>query len=344
MEKSVFFESIGENIDRLITVDVRQRLPLIYPPMYKALRDKFKRPLTLLAAEKLKELVKPCDTVMVATGFHIPIWLAKGELDGPLGAASLARAINLGLEAKTLILSEKSILDVLKVACTAAEIKVFEGDVARTLPRKVPSTVIEEFPTDKEQAKEYANKLLDDINPSAVLCVEKVGPNKKGVYHSVYGSDVSEYAAKVDYLVEEANRRKILTIGIGDRGNEIGLGVIKDIVEKVIPTGSKCKCPCGAGIACVTETTVPVLAAVSNFGAYGITACLSALLDKPWIMQTPEVELQTVKECLEAGCVDALGWPTYSVDGIPLDVYVQIVNIMRHITTLVFTKYTALRP
>jgi hypothetical protein len=174
--------------------------------------------------------------------------------------------------------------------------------------------------------------------------VEKVGPNKKGVCHTVYGSDVSSSCAKIDYLVEEANRRGILTIGIGDRGNEIGMGVIRDVVEKVVPTGSKCKCPCGAGIACVTETAVTVLASISNLGAYGITACLSALLDKPWILQTPEVELEMVKSCLKAGCVDALGWPTYSVDGTPLDVYVQIVNIMRHVTTLVFTTYTALRP
>lgn len=344
MEKTALLESVGENIDRLITVDLRQRLPLIYPPMYEALRRRYKFPLTFLAAKRLNETVNPGDTVIVATGFYIPVWLPRGELDGPLGAASLARAINLGLEAKTLILSEKTILDVLKAACTAAEIKVFEGEVAKTLPRKVPSTTIEEFPIDDEQAKESAKRLLDELNPSAVICVEKVGPNKKGVYHSVYGSDVSNWAAKVHYLVEEANRRKILTIGIGDRGNEIGLGVIRDIIEKVVPTGAKCKCPCRAGIACVTQTTVPILATVSNLGAYGITACLSVLIDKPWILQNPNTESQMVKECLKAGCVDALGWPTYSIDGIPLEVYVQILNIMRHITTLGFTKYTALRP
>jgi hypothetical protein len=105
--------------------------------------------------------------------------------------------------------------------------------------------------------------------------VEKVGPNKKGVCHTVYGSDVSSSCAKIDYLVEEANRRGILTIGIGDRGNEIGMGVIRDVVEKVVPTGSKCKCPCGAGIACVTETAVTVLASISNLGAYGITVSFS---------------------------------------------------------------------
>ena len=69
-------------MDRIITVDVRQRLPLIYPPMYKALRDRFERPLTLLAAEKLKGSVKQGDTVIVATGFYILVWLSKGELDG----------------------------------------------------------------------------------------------------------------------------------------------------------------------------------------------------------------------------------------------------------------------
>jgi hypothetical protein len=34
----------------------------------------------------------------------------------------------------------------------------------------------------------------------------------------------------MDYLFEEAKRRGILTIGIGDLGNELGMGYIKEAI------------------------------------------------------------------------------------------------------------------
>jgi hypothetical protein len=59
----------------------------------------------------------------------------------------------------------------------------------------------------------------------------------RGTYHNMFGQDYSEGRARIDYLVEEAGERRILTIGIGDGGNEIGMGAIAEAVRKHVPHG-----------------------------------------------------------------------------------------------------------
>ena len=59
--------------------------------VYDETRNRFGRPLTLLAAEKLKENVGDGDFVVIATNSY--------EMDGPPGAAALARALIIGLRA-----------------------------------------------------------------------------------------------------------------------------------------------------------------------------------------------------------------------------------------------------
>jgi hypothetical protein len=46
--------------------------------------------------------------------------------------------------------------------------------------------------------------------------------------------------AKMDVLIADTRRRGILTIGIGDLSNEIGLGKIREVVEQWIPYGKEC--------------------------------------------------------------------------------------------------------
>ena len=41
----------------------------------------------------------------------------------------------------------------------------------------------------------------------------------------------------ITILVEEARKREILTIGIGDHGNEIGFGAIYNAVVETMPKG-----------------------------------------------------------------------------------------------------------
>jgi len=138
--------------------------------------------------------------------------------------------------------------------------------------------------------------------------------------------------AKIDYLVYEARRQKVLTIGIGDGGNEIGMGVIKETIKKYVPFGDRCQCPCGAGIAPTTETDVTIASAVSNWGAYGIEACLSFLLKDPKIIHDENVEQRVLRESADAGLIDGgTGYAEPGADGLGVDVHCSIVRILREI-------------
>ena len=98
--------------------------------------------------------------------------------------------------------------------------------------------------------------------------------------------------------------RKILTIGIGDNGNEIGYGNILDDVKKIQMFGEKCQCKCNSGIASIVKTDLLVPCSTSNWGAYGIEACIALLLKNPKIMHDSETEDRMLNAINNLGCAD----------------------------------------
>ena len=84
-------EIMGEYVDRLCTVEMRpQGMPRgkIHRLYDAARRRQGGRPLTLLAAERLRGVVKAGDSVILATGAGGPPWMPAGETDGPVGVAA----------------------------------------------------------------------------------------------------------------------------------------------------------------------------------------------------------------------------------------------------------------
>jgi hypothetical protein len=86
-------EYIAEGIDRLITLDLRAR-GVIYK-LYEGARKLTDIPLTLAATQRIKEVVKKGDTVLITTGFRVPPSNIQ-ETDGPLGAAAIAYSHHYG--------------------------------------------------------------------------------------------------------------------------------------------------------------------------------------------------------------------------------------------------------
>lgn len=81
------------------------------------------------------------------------------------------------------------------------------------------------FPAEDDEAKIVATQLINEMNPAAVICIEKAGKGEDGAYYNMRGHDYSPGRARVDYLVEEARNVGIPTIAVGDGGNEIGMAV-----------------------------------------------------------------------------------------------------------------------
>lgn len=308
--------AVGEAIDSLVQVEMRFATGLprgMIHRLYDAAREWQKEPLSLLAARALLERVGKGDRVLIVTGAGAPPWLPHGETDGPLGAAALARALDLGVGAKPILVSEARNLPAIVASTEAAGLAVVAPEV---FDARGACAMTETF-TLGESGPADARALLERHKPTAVIFVEKGGPNKHGVFHTITGSGRSrEVMASADALADAARASGVLTIGIGDGGNEIGFGAIADKVADIQTFGRKCACPCEGGIATVVETDILVVAAISNWGAYGVVAALAIALGRSDVLHSTADEARMLEYCVRLGAVDGiLARPIMAVDG-----------------------------
>lgn len=329
------YKAIGEAVDRLVTVPmsnwtILKGLPLT--DVYHAAREKAGgEPLTMLAAQKIREAVEPGETVLILSGFLIANWV-KPETDGPVGAAALARSIDVGLGGVPVMLCEELCKNVMEKTCQAAGLIVCDSMEEARAGGRNRKTIVMDFPLEHEEAKKEAIRILDELKPKAVISVERGGWNEKKEYHSGMGYNVSANTAKLDYLFLEAQNRGIFTLGIGDLGNELGMGFIKEEIKRSIPNAEKCLCPCDGGIACDVSADIGIMCNISNWGAYGVSACLAALCGEVEVLHSPEVERFMIRECVRAGAIDsASGMHRSYVDGEPEEINAMIIRLLHRI-------------
>ncbi|AIF70060.1 hypothetical protein PAP_08360 [Palaeococcus pacificus DY20341] len=227
-------------------------------------------------------LLEHNDRVLIVTGFPIPP-LDICETDGPLGALALYNAIE-ELGGKADILTYNEVKEALK-------------------PFGVRFT-------DAPLLKNY----------SLLISVELPGRAKDWGYYSMSGHRVK--AKPFDGLFLDARELRIPTIGIGDGGNEVGMGIVRRLIKKHVPLGEK--------IASIVETDELVLSAVSNWGAYGLVAQASLDFGKNLFKGWDEREnLETI---VKAGLIDGvLKKETLSVDGLSVDLHERFVELLKEI-------------
>ena len=129
---------------------------------------------------------------------------------------------------------------------------------------------------------------------------------------------IPAYADKLLFLAAPA---RTVTVGVGDGGNEVGMGSVRARVARaggVFPR-----------IASVVRVKHLVVAGVSNWGAYGIVAELARLAGRP-LLHSGEEEQAMVAACVEAGAVDGLTHrPEPTVDGLPLSAHIGMLELLR---------------
>ena len=173
-------------------------------------------------------------TVLIGTGFPV---VNTFETDGPVGALILYRALE--------ILGATPVL-----VCGTPMANAFKHDY-RTCVISIGN---------KDIGLVEAKHALSHFNPQAIISIECPGVAENGRYHNMRGEDISAQSACFDFFMDEAS---CPTIAIGDGGNEIGMGNVKELLTQfdIIPA--------------VTECDELVLSDVSNWGVYGILAFLS---------------------------------------------------------------------
>lgn len=320
--------AIAENIERLATIELGRLAYTrgVVQRLYEASVLRQGPVPTLSIAQELVSRVTPNSVVVILTGAGGGTLLPFGENDGPLGAASLAVAVKFALKATPLILVEPAYLEMMRVTTRAFGLWPSKLETARSVYHHV---AVEEFPVDGDIA-EFAKGVLSR-EPSAVISIEKLGVNSKGVAHTATGREAPGERARAEVLIDLARSDGVYTVGIGDNGNEIGFGLIADAVRTYKPYGAECQCPCRAGLASVTATDGLIVANVSNWGAYALTAVIAILTGNRDIVHDGAAEERALIECLRAGGADGRsGRPLFAGDGIPGRLHGHFVDMLHY--------------
>ncbi len=227
-------------------------------------------------------LLDNCERTLIITGFGVPPHFIP-ETDGPPGALAIYRAVEaLGGRAEIL---------------TYPEVE------------KAMEPLHVEF-VRKPEPEDY----------SLVVAVETPGRAEDGKYYSMSGVEVKREG--FDEKVMNARDAGIPTIGIGDGGNEVGMGNIHGLIKRHIPHGER--------IASTVEVDGLVLSAVSNWGAYGLVAEASVETGKNLLRDWNEGAV--VQLLTKGGLIDGVTKRREpSVDGIDLKVHEAIVELLKAI-------------
>ncbi len=225
-------------------------------------------------------------TAIITTGFYI-LDAAAAETDGPPGAVAIGNALHeLGY----------GVVYITDRFATSLMAKT-GGEHARVV----------EFPImDDDTSSQFASGLLAEIDPSIVISIERCGFTDEGLYRNMRGRDITAYNARIDHIFTDDRP----SVGIGDGGNEIGMGNLADEIPKI---ETLVKQPC------VTRTTKLILSSVSNWGGYGLVAALSQAKGRN-LLPSIEEEQALMKQTVDLGAVDGMSAKQeYKVDGFTLE-------------------------
>ena len=157
--------------------------------------------------------------------------------------------------------------------------------------------------------------ILDKYHPVYMISIERCGENAEHEYANMRGVSITSETAAIDHLFELAPEKHIPTIGVGDGGNEIGMGNVKDIISEKLELNP-----------CVVPVDDLIIATTSNWGAYALTAWLQKLSGEEVLFTYEEAE-PYLAATLEIGSVDGvLKEKKMGVDGFDMTVEKEILD------------------
>ncbi len=232
-------------------------------------------------------------TVFIYTGFYVA---GFAETDGPLGAYFLAKAFDkLGY---TPVIITDSFCD-----------NYFPNIKTLYIPFEGLSD-------------EESTMILNTYKPICHLSIERCGQNAQGDYLNARGVSVKEFTAPVDELFKLGSKMAP-SFGIGDGGNEVGMGSFAEALKNKEFFYDYCVIPCD----------YPMIASVSNWGGYGFIAELERMLHVEVLPPFEAVE-KYLAFIVGKGSVDGIKRESVmSVDGKEWELEPQILQALKDYAT-----------
>ncbi|MEC9309223.1 MAG: glutamate cyclase domain-containing protein [Chloroflexota bacterium] len=231
--------------------------------------------------------------VLILTGFYI-LSADSHETDGPPGAIAIGNAL------ETLGNRVTYVTDIHSHYCMS-EITQRRSNIL-------------EFPiADIITSKALSSDILKFTKPDLIIAIERCGRTDSNLYLNMRGVNISDNTARLDYLLDT----DIPSIGIGDGGNEIGMGNLANNIPQIISLPDK---------PCVTTVDHLVISSVSNWGAYGLVTAISQQT-KQNLLPTVANDRSLIEMMVDLGAVDGTsGVNKYCVDNFDLDYNANILQ------------------
>ena len=252
--------------------------------------------------------------VAIVTGFYVPVGNPPAtETDGPPGALILAEGLkDMGME--VCLLSDFYTLPALRAGLDILRLSEKEIPVL-CFPMEHPDEGHETRTANEESQSLISMAFVQDFlggpmgrNLTHLVYIERAGPNhtlesfmaqdrraeppvkdfeallppsKRNRCFSSRLEDITRFTGKTHLLLDFRNRMAlpIESIGVGDRGNEIGSGRIPwEVFRKKSTTGRE------GVFCCRVKTDYFVSCGISNWGGYALLAGMAVALGKPDIL------------------------------------------------------------
>ncbi|MFM8285395.1 MAG: glutamate cyclase domain-containing protein [Planctomycetaceae bacterium] len=295
------------------------------------------------------ELASRATGVVLFTGFFIPRGTPPAaETDGPPGTVLLADVLT-RLEVPAWVVTDPLCSQAVRAAARAAG-----WDPACVLEYPWPTpTAAEEFdpgpPAAREEWRRRFWEWARAQHVSHCVAIERVGPAHdeqslalqprtgpvpfeefrrrvrpadQGVCHNMRGVPLDRHTGDLHRLFEEAVADpRLATVGVGDGGNELGMGRVlwEDLAFRLAGEQSG-RVPCRVGCDQL------VVAGVSNWGAQALAIGMAWQRGRLDLLErhSPAAQFRVLEEMVRSGpAVDGVtGQPTLTVDGLDFPRYI----------------------
>ena len=316
-------------------------------------------------AGAVSSLVEKGKRVVIVTGFYVPVGDPPAtETDGPPGALTLAKGLrHLGMEVS--LLSDEYTLSALKAGLRILDLSEKEVPVicfpmehsdqdhsSRRMNQGSESSISIRF------ARDFFHSLWGrDL--THLIYIERLGPNhtlesfvaqeRRGkpplkdfktilpppIRNRCFSSrleDITRFTAKTHFLLDLAEKLNLPTesIGIGDRGNEIGAGKIPwEVFKENSPTHRE------AVFCSRVKTDYLISCGISNWGGYALLAGVALAVGRSEILKkvTRKQEGRVLDYLVCHGpAVDGITCKQErSVDGVEFDDYMKVIERIKEI-------------
>lgn len=243
---------------------------------------------------------------LVVTGFYIPAASEPAaESDGPVGAVEICAALR-AMGGDGWMVTDHWCRPVVSAAAKDA----------------IPEDHVLIAPRDEGDFDSWMGSLRGLVRDHAidtVIYIERVGPSRDGEPKNMRGMNIRQWTAPLSRLTELG----LHTIGVGDGGNEIGMGRIDPLpIEAVVDHGVQ--------IVCTVPTRELIIAGTSNWGGHALVCAMRAMghdeldpfLDEAW-------HRDVLGAIVDAGGLDGVTLRnTPTVDGLSEDDYYATVRAM----------------